>query len=100
MTARFSAIALALIILAGCGPDGRGIACPPLFKYTQSQTQRAKAELDAIKAPTLELFLNDYGITRDAIRACLKHRENDRRSNKAAKGVSKAEAPQSGTRSP
>jgi hypothetical protein len=32
------------------------------------------AELEAIAAPHLEQMLNDYGVTRDAIRACIRHR--------------------------
>ncbi len=69
------AVLLALgAVLAACKP-GAGVTCPPLIPYSKAFQRAAMAELDAIKAPHLEQMLNDYGVTRDAIRACLKARD-------------------------
>jgi hypothetical protein len=62
-----------LLLLAACRP-GTALTCPPLIPYAADFQKRAMAELDAIAAPHLEQMLNDYGVTRDAIRACVRRR--------------------------
>jgi hypothetical protein len=61
------------VFLAGC-PRGAAITCPPLVQYDKKTQAEALKELMQINAPTLERMLNDYGLTRDAIRKCLTHR--------------------------
>jgi hypothetical protein len=59
-----------LVLLSACKP-GVAVTCPPLIPYSPEFQKEALAELDRIRAPHLELMLNDYGVTRDAIRACI-----------------------------
>ena len=68
-------LALALLVpllLAGCKPGG-AITCPKLKVYSQTFLDKAERELGEIErtAPTVTQMVNDYGVTREAIRKCL-----------------------------
>ena len=69
-----SSLAIVALLLVGC-KGSVTITCPSLVQYSPEFQKAALAELDAIKAPHLEALLADYGILRDAVRACLKRRD-------------------------
>ncbi|MDP9137453.1 MAG: hypothetical protein M3N38_04665 [Pseudomonadota bacterium] len=73
-----SSFVMVLLLLGACKP-GTAITCPPLIPYPADFQKRALIELDAIAAPHLERMLNDYGVTRDAIRACIRRRRHGTR---------------------
>lgn len=68
-------IALAAV-LAACKP-GAVITCPPLKGYSAEFQAAAAAEYEAVEkiAPHLVQMVDDYGVSRRAIRACLKRRQ-------------------------
>jgi hypothetical protein len=70
-----SALAMALA-LQGC-PSGSGVTCPPLKQYTAEFQDKLAKETEAIieTSPHVVKALADYGLTRDAIRACIKKRK-------------------------
>lgn len=75
---RLVAIALIAVALAGC--NTAGLVCgPPLKHYTVADMQRAKRQYTAAVArgdsEMILRLVDDYGIERDAIRACLKRRK-------------------------
>lgn len=60
------------VLLGGC-PEGAGITCPTLRNYSPEFQKKVAAEIDMIEAnaPSVVIMLNDYGVTRKAIRTCL-----------------------------
>lgn len=69
-------IAMALA-LAGCA-HGAAITCgPPLKQYSKEFQAKAADEYEAIEpsAPHITQMVDDYGLERTAIRACLKRRK-------------------------
>ncbi len=65
----------ALLLLAACnGPSG--VTCPPLKEYSKSFQLELKKELEAVMdtSPNIMIVLKDYGLTRNAIRACVARR--------------------------
>lgn len=73
--ARFSVcLLLALgLALAGCKQQ-QAIVCPSLIPYSSDFLKAVDHEIATMEAPYLFSMLNDYSVTRDAIRKCLKHR--------------------------
>lgn len=72
-------LALAPFLMAGlteCDPKA-AITCPPLKQYSKAFQAAAAAEYEAVEktAPHLVQMIDDYGVSRDAIRACLKRRK-------------------------
>jgi hypothetical protein len=61
--------------LAACDPHA-SITCPALKSYSFEFQKAAAGELDKVMrdAPHLSKMLKDYGVTRQAIRACIEHR--------------------------
>ncbi len=69
-------LALLPVLMAGqCSPGAR-VTCPALKNYSPEFQAAAKAELQMIldKAPHVVAMINDYGVTRDVIRACIAKR--------------------------
>ena len=66
-------IALALMPLAACGTV-HSEACGVLFSYSPDFQKQAATELDYLRgtgqAPHVVQLVQDYGTTRDTIRAC------------------------------
>lgn len=78
MKAHFSPLAVVLAVgvgLSSCSHGG-GITCPSVRKYSPAFLTEANKELDMIqdKAPNIIIMVNDYGVTRDAIRKCIELR--------------------------
>lgn len=61
--------------LAKC--DGVAITCPLLKKYDVQFMKEAGKELNAVQesSPHLAILMNDYSVTRDAIRKCIEKRK-------------------------
>lgn len=74
------AIALMAVFLAGC-PDGAGITCMTLKKYSADFQGKAEAEYAMIEkqAPHITQMIDDYGVNRDAIRECLARQKKARK---------------------
>lgn len=70
-------LALAPFLLAAKCERGSSITCPPLKQYSAQFQAAAAAEYEKVElqAPHLMQMIDDYGVTRDAIRACLKRRK-------------------------
>lgn len=64
------------LALAACKP-GASITCTPLKQYSADFMKAAAKEyaMVEVQAPHLVRLVDDYGIERDAIRACLKRRK-------------------------
>jgi Tfp pilus assembly protein PilP len=62
-----------LLALAGCKQQ-QAIVCPSLVPYSSDFQKALDREIAALEAPYTFQMLNDYGVTRDAIRKCLKRR--------------------------
>ena len=64
------------LALAGC-KDGAAVTCPPLKSYPLAFQTALANETEAIlkTAPHVGQALADYGLTRAAIRACIKRRK-------------------------
>jgi hypothetical protein len=67
------AVLAALLLLSGC-KKGDAIVCVPLVPYSADFQKAVDREIAQIEAPYLFQMLNDYGVTRDAIRKCIKRR--------------------------
>jgi len=67
----------ALLLLMGC--NSAVLTCIPLHQYTVAEKKAAAQQYKAAKArgdsEALLHLVDDYGVERDAIRACLKHRK-------------------------
>jgi hypothetical protein len=50
------------------------ITCPPLIRYSSDFLKAVDREIAQMDAPYLFQLANDYGVTRDAIRRCIKAR--------------------------
>ena len=76
---RLIAILLAATVLASCKP-GAAITCPTLKQYSKAFLQETAKQLDMIEktAPNIVIMVNDYGVTRDAIRKCISLRLKSR----------------------
>lgn len=83
------AIGFLAILLSGCVPNrvGYGITCPPLTKYSDAFLARAEVQVDLIEkvAPDVVTMVNDYGVTRDAIRKCMSLEKAERAKGTKAK---------------
>lgn len=79
-SSRFAALALAALLLVGCN-DGKKVkvqvkyVCPVLLDYSKDFQAALDREIASLEAPYLFQILNDYGVTRDAIRSCIKKRD-------------------------
>jgi Tfp pilus assembly protein PilP len=62
-----------LLALAGCKQQ-QAIVCPSLVPYSSDFLKAVDHEIATMDAPYLFQMLNDYSVTRDAIRKCLKRR--------------------------
>lgn len=73
---RILGLAAIAVLVAGC-PKSGGIACPPLKQYSKEFQAAAAREYEAVEAsaPHLVQMVDDYGLSRAAIRACLKRRK-------------------------
>jgi hypothetical protein len=74
--APFSKLCLVMALgasLAACNQKAI-VACPSLVPYSADFQKALSREIAQLDAPYLFQVLNDYGVTRDAIRACLKRR--------------------------
>ncbi len=73
---RAAVLCLALA-LAACKPGGAGVTCLTNVKYSASFLKEAEKEIEQIErvAPNVVKMINDYGITRDAVRVCLKRKQ-------------------------
>lgn len=74
--ARFKTLCLLLALgasLAACKPGVR-IACPPLLNYSSDFLMALDREVASLDAPYLFQIMNDYNVTRQAIRKCIKRR--------------------------
>jgi hypothetical protein len=76
-------LCIALIVAAvplagfkGCTPEVKARLCPPLQTYSaEFRAELAKEYAEVIRLyPHVAQLVRDYNITRDDIRACLKHR--------------------------
>ena len=70
-------LSLLPVLMAGqCSPGAR-VTCPSLKQYSPEFQAAAGAELQMIldKAPHVVEMINDFGVTRNAIRACIKARK-------------------------
>lgn len=67
---------IAVIALSACKP-GASITCPTLRGYSADFMKAAAREYALVEAqaPHLVKLVDDYGIERDAIRACLKRKK-------------------------
>lgn len=68
--------ALPVLMAGTCDPKA-AITCPPLKQYSKEFQAAAAREYAAIEAaaPHLVQMVDDYGVSRAAIRACLKKRK-------------------------
>ncbi len=62
------------LTVAGCN-EKTVIVCPQLIPYSKDFQAALDREIAQLDAPYLFQMLNDYGVTRDAIRACLKRQK-------------------------
>lgn len=67
--------ALPLLMAAKC-ERGAVVTCPPLKGYSAAFQAAAAAEYEMVEktAPHLVQMIDDYGVSRSAIRACIKRR--------------------------
>jgi outer membrane murein-binding lipoprotein Lpp len=70
---RYTLFILAALLLAGCASTTYGVSCPPLLEYDLATQAQVSKELDTA-GPAVRRMIDDYGATRDAIRACEKRR--------------------------
>ncbi len=72
----FILAALPLVMAGTCDPKA-AITCPPLKQYSKEFQAAAAREYEAVEAsaPHLVQMFDDYGVSRAAIRACLKRRK-------------------------
>lgn len=66
-------LALALTLLSACGTENSNsvCVCPPVKKYDQEDQLKLASEIkQAPKEAIFPLFIGDYVILRDALRAC------------------------------
>jgi len=77
---RIFAILIAAAVLASCKP-GASITCPTLKNYSKTFLQESAKQLDLIEAtaPNIVIMVNDYGVTRDAIKKCIQLRIKSRK---------------------
>lgn len=70
-------LAVLPIVMAGTCDPKAAITCPPLKQYSKEFQAAAAREYAAIEAsaPHLVQMFDDYGVSRTAIRACLKRRK-------------------------
>lgn len=68
--------ALPLLMAAKC-ERGAAITCPALKPYSREFQAAAEAEYAAVEktAPHLVQMIDDYGVSRAVVRACLKRRD-------------------------
>ncbi|MFZ5674268.1 MAG: hypothetical protein ACOZAM_15005 [Pseudomonadota bacterium] len=68
---------MAVAVLVAACPKGAAITCPPLKQYSKAFQAAAAREYAAVEAsaPHLVQMVDDYGVSRAAIRACLKRRK-------------------------
>ena len=64
----------ALLLLTACQATASSNSCGTLFHYSPEFEQQASAEMAMLQqsnlAPDVVQLVNDYGVTRDTIRAC------------------------------
>lgn len=65
------------VVAVGCKP-GAVITCPPMKQYSKQFQEQAAREYELVLkiAPHLTQMIDDYGVERDAIRACLKRKRS------------------------
>lgn len=77
---RLSSLAvLTLPLMAGMCAHTKGLGCGALFKYSNQEIAQVENEVAVLEAngqaEKVRAWLNDYGQTRDSIRACLAERK-------------------------
>ena len=72
---RLSLVVAFALLVAGCKPSRVHVEyiCVKLYSYSKGEVQRLGEEIDAIEvaAPTVISWIEDYVVTRDAIKKCL-----------------------------
>lgn len=67
----YSVPLIALLLLSGCNRVASSTVCPPLVVYPPEFQKAAAKELAALPAaPHIDVFLQDYAMTRDQLRVC------------------------------
>jgi hypothetical protein len=72
------------LALMSCKPDTQTVVkyvCVPLIPYSKDFQAALDREVAQLEAPYLFQILNDYGITRDAIRKCINKRDSVKKKN-------------------
>jgi hypothetical protein len=73
---RLALIFAALLAVTACKP-GAVVTCPSLKQYSAAFQKEAAREYALVEkmAPHLMQMVDDYGVERSAIRACIKRRK-------------------------